>query len=254
MIAFLPIEAVSGGFSIDPATLVIGLAIGVGGGVLVSYLAFYSRPRQAKVQITQRDPATGETRRKTVTLDELESSKREMRTLLLERDLLSATLTKIYEAESDGKITREEREMIARRYSSQIREFEASLRDKELIVEVGELETLRDDLLSLFKEKIQNIESRLDQAKERLQPMRQDIRTEVPRQIPRGGTTAAGAPVTTASTISPTDDLERVVERKTPARKDESDGERRVKALRDEVMEALEKLEQIDTKKENESA
>ena len=33
MIAFLPIEAVSGGFSIDPATLVIGLAIGVGGGV-----------------------------------------------------------------------------------------------------------------------------------------------------------------------------------------------------------------------------
>jgi MFS superfamily sulfate permease-like transporter len=245
---------VSGGFSIDAATLAIVLAVGVGAGVLVSYLVFYRKPSQAKVQITQRDQATGETRRKTVTVDELERSKREMRTLLLERDLLSATLTKIYEAESDGKITREEREMIARRYSSQIREFEASLRDKELIVEVGELETLRDDLLSLFKEKIQNIESRLDQAKERLQPMRQEIRTEVPRQMPRSVAATVSTQASAASTVSPTDDLERVVERKTPSRKDESEGERRVKALRDEVMEALAKLEQIDTKKENEAA
>jgi hypothetical protein len=230
------------------------LAVGVGGGVLVSYLAFYRKPRQAKVQITQRDPVTGQTRRKTVTVEELESSKREMRTLLLERDLLSATLTKIYEAESDGKITREEREMIARRYSSQIRDFEASLRDKELIVEVGELEMLRDDLLSLFREKIQNIESRLDQAKERLEPMRQEVRTEAIRQVPRSAATTAVAQSSTASTISSTDDLERAVERKTAAKKDESDGERRVKALRDEVMEALAKLEQIDTKKENEAA
>ena len=59
-------------------------------------------------------------RRKTVTVDELDGSKREMRTLMLERDLLSAALTKVYEAESDGQITREEREMIARKYSSQI--------------------------------------------------------------------------------------------------------------------------------------
>ena len=215
---------------------------------------FFRRPSQAKVQIIQRDRLTGETRRKTVTADELERSKREMRTLLLERDLLSAALTKIYEAESDGKISREEREMIARRYSSQIRELEANLRDKELIVEVGELEDLRDDLLSLFTEKIQNIESRLDQAKERLQPLRQDVRTEVPRQMTRSGAPTAVAPAPTASAISPTDDLERVVERKTQARKDESEGERRVKALRDEVMDALAKLEQVDTKKENDAA
>ena len=120
-------------------------------------------------------------RRKTVTVDELDGSKREMRTLMLERDLLSAALNKVYEAESDGQITREERELIARKYSSQIREFEAKLRDKELIVEVGELEKLRDELVSLFREKIQNIESRLDQAKERLQPVRQEVRPEPAR-------------------------------------------------------------------------
>jgi len=241
-------------FVIDVVALLVGLAVGAGGGAAIAYAAFYRRPPQPKVEITQRDPNTGETRRNSVNLDELERSKREMRTLLLERDLLSAALTKIYEAESDGRITREEREMITRRYSSQIRELEASLRDKELVVEVGELETLRDDLLSLFKEKIQNIESRLDLARERLQPLRQDARAEVPRQMQRSVVPAAVVPVPTMSSVSSTDDLERVVERKAPARRDESEGERRVKALRDEVMEALAKLEQIDTKKETEAA
>ena len=83
--------------------------------------------------------------------------------------------------------------MIARRYSSQIREIEAKLRDKELVVEVGELESLRDDLMSLFREKILNIESRLDQANERLQPMREEMRAEPPR----ASSTARPAPAPT---------------------------------------------------------
>ncbi len=227
--------------SLDPTTLAVGIAGGAFAGVAVSYFVFYRRGSRTKVQVIQRDES-GKMRRKTVTVDELDGSKREMRTLMLERDLLSAALNKVYEAESDGQITREERELIARKYSSQIREFEAKLRDKELIVEVGELEKLRDELVSLFREKIQNIESRLDQAKERLQPVRQEVRPE-PARPPR-----------VTSSLSQTEDLERVVERKAPVRKDDSEGEKRVKALRDEVMDALAELEQIDTRKENETA
>jgi hypothetical protein len=227
--------------SLDPTTLAVGIAGGAAVGVAISYFAFYNRGGRTKVQVIQRDE-TGQMRRKSVPVEELESSKREMRTLMLERDLLSAALTKVYEAESDGQITREERETIARRYSSQLREFEAKLRDKELIVEVGELERLREELVTLFREKIQNIESRLDQARERLQPVRQEVRPEPPR------------PARPVPTIAQTDDLERVVERRAPARKDDSEGEKRVKALRDEVMDALAELEQIDTRKENETA
>ena len=153
--------------SLDPTTLLIGVAAGGAAGLGISYASFYPRGKNRKVQVMQRDEA-GQLRKKTVTADDLEKSRREMRTLLLERDLLSAALTKVYEAENEGKITREEREMIAKRYSSQIRDMESKLSDKELIVEVGELEGLRDELVTLFREKIQNIESRLDQAKERL--------------------------------------------------------------------------------------
>jgi len=238
--------------SLDPTTLLIGVAAGGAAGLGISYASFYPRGKNRKVQVMQRDE-TGQLRKKMVTADDLEKSRREMRTLLLERDLLSATLTKVYEAENEGKITREEREMIAKRYSSQIRDMESKLSDKELIVEVGELEGLRDELLTLFREKIQNIESRLDQAKERL-PSASQLRAsgmEAPTTAGARSKSATSVAATVSAQSSQSEDLERAVERKAPKR-DDTEGERRVKAIRDEVMEALERLEQIDSRKENE--
>jgi hypothetical protein len=236
--------------SFDTTTLIIGVAAGGVAGLGISYASFYPRGKNRKVQVMQRDES-GQLRRKMVTTDDLEASRKEMRTLLLERDLLSAALTKVYEAENEGKITREEREMIAKRYSSQIRDMESKLRDKELVVEVGELESLREELVTLFREKIQNIESRLDQAKERLPTMAQQQEEEAKSEasMTSGARKSAASAVTTQSAQG--ESLERVVERKAPKR-DDTEGERRVRAIRDEVMEALERLEQIDSRKEGE--
>ena len=240
--------------SLDPTALLIGVAAGGAAGLGISYAVFYPRAKNRKVQVMQRDEA-GQLRKKTVTADDLERSRREMRTLLLERDLLSAALTKVYEAENEGKITREEREMIAKRYSSQIRDMESKLSDKELIVEVGELEGLRDELVTLFREKIQNIESRLDQAKERLPSVSQQEAKGMESPVASGTRSKPATPLlaTASAQSSQSEDLERAVERKAPKR-DDTEGERRVKAIRDEVMEALERLEQIDSRKENEGA
>ena len=242
--------------SLDPTTLLIGVAAGGAVGLGISYAAFYPRGDKRKVQVMQRDES-GQLRKKTVTADELEKSKKEMRTLQLERDLLSGALTKVYEAENEGKITREEREMIAKRYSTQIRDMESKLSDKELIVEVGQLEGLRDELLTLFREKIQNIETRLDQAKERLPSMsQQEAKPPEPTTSAGAARARASAPSVTAGAAGQSgqgEDLERAVDRKSPKR-DDTEGERRVKAIRDEVMEALERLEQIDSRKENESS
>jgi hypothetical protein len=245
-------RAILAQMSLDPTTLLIGVAAGGAVGLGVSYAAFYPRGKNRKVQVMQRDEE-GQLRKKTVTAEELERSKKEMRTLLLERDLLSGALTKVYEAENDGKITREEREMIAKRYSSQIRDLESKLSDKELTVEVGELEGLRDELMTLFREKIQNIETRLDQANERLPSVSPQQAKGLEGSLSSGtrSKSAASVMTTVSAQSSQGEDLERAVERKAPKR-DDTEGERRVKAIRDEVMEALERLEQIDSRKENE--
>jgi hypothetical protein len=236
--------------SVDPTTLLIGVAAGGAAGLGVSFLSFYPRKGNRKVKVVQREE-DGRLRKRTVTTEDLEKSRREMRTVMLERDLLSSALTKVYEAENEGKITREEREMIARRYSSQIRDLETKLRDKELVVEVGELEKLRDELLTLFREKVQNIETRLDQAKERLPSVSQQEAKSLEEGI-SSARSARSTVVTSATQSGQSEDLDRAVERKAPKR-DDTEGERRVRAMRDEVMDALERLEQIDNRKENES-
>ena len=214
----------------DPLTVLLA---GLGGGLVgvgASYYAFYSKPKPAKA--LTRDEG-GRLKTATFSLAELERSRREMRTIVLERDLLSSALMKLYEAETEGRITKEEREMITKRYTTQIKSFESKLKDVELVVEVGELERLRDDLMSLFREKVQNIEARLEQAKERLAPPAPELERAREAQARR---------------VERADDLEKVIERKT-ARPEVSEAERRVKAIRDEVMEALTKLEQIDLEK-----
>ncbi len=214
----------------DPLTVLLA---GLGGGLVgvgASYYAFYSKPKPTKA--LTRDEG-GRLKTATFSLAELERSRREMRTIVLERDLLSSALMKLYKAETEGRITKEEREMITKRYSGQIKSFESKLKDVELVVEVGELERLRDDLMSLFRDKVQNIEARLEQAKERLAPPAAELERTREAQVRR---------------VERADDLEKVIERKT-ARPEVSEGERRVKAIRDEVMEALTKLEQIDLEK-----
>ena len=218
---------------VDVVTALVAVAIAVGLGGVVVYYVFYSRPGRKVEAMTASPPAEGK-RVVGVASGDLEKSRREMRTIMVERDLLSSALMKLYEAETEGRITKDEREMISRRYSEQIKDLQSKLKDVELVVEVGELENLRNELVSLFEQKIQNIETRLDAAKQRLGVAAPEtVRKEPSPRIERGT------------------DLERAVERRT--RPELSDSERRVKEIRDEVMEALTRLEQIDIEKKQDS-
>jgi len=214
---------------VDALTAVVAGVVGLGLGGVASYYVFYSRARTEKVVVSRAETG-GMLRESTVTSADLERSKREMRTIMVERDLLSSAMMKLYEAETEGRITREEREMISKRYSDQIKDLQSKLKDVELVVEVGELEGLRGELVTLFESKIQNIEARLDAAKQRL-----------------GATAPAAVKKEVAPRVERGTDLERVVEKR--ARPEMTESERRVKEIRDEVMDALARLEQIDIEK-----
>ncbi len=210
--------------------LVVGAAGVAVGGVAV-YGIFYTRAKPKEVVVAAR-PEGGQV---TVSSADLEKSKREMKTMMVERDLLSASMMRLYEAESEGRITREEREMLSKKYSDQIKDLQSKLKDVELIVEVGELEGLRGELVGLFQQKIENIEGRLEAARQRLGP----AAPEPPRKeaAPR-----AERPM----------DLEKAVEKR--AKPEMSESEKRIKELRNEITDALTRLEQIDIdKKQQES-
>ena len=214
---------------VDLLTAAVAGAAGVFAGLIVSYVVFFRKQRSGQTLLLARDDA-GALRSSSVSQNELDRSRREMRTMMVERDLLSSALMKVYEAESEGRLTREEREGIAKRYADQLKGIQGRLKDVELVVEVGELEKLRTELVELFQEKIQNIEARLDAAKERLGPAAPEVVKKEP-----------------APKVERKPELEKAVEKR--AKPELSESERRVKEIRNEVMDALTKLEQIDVEK-----
>ena len=214
---------------VDILTAVVAGVVGLGLGGLASYYVFYSRARPEKIVVARAEPGSSPIQT-SVTTAELERSRREMRTIMVERDLLSSAMMKLYEAETEGRITQEEREMISKRYSDQIKDLQSKLKDVELIVEVGELEGLRNDLVSLFDGKIQNIDARLEVARQRLGPAAPaPVKKEAAPRVERGA------------------ELEKVVEKR--AKTEMTESERRRKEIMDDVMGELARLEQIDMEK-----
>jgi hypothetical protein len=218
---------------VDILTALVAGVVGLGLGGVVSYYVFYSRAKPENVVVARAEPGSRPTQTTVATAD-LERSRREMRTIMVERDLLSSAMMKLYEAETDGRITQEEREMISKRYSDQIKDLQSKLKDVELIVEVGELEGLRNELVALFEGKIQNIEARLEVARQRLGPAAPaPARKEAPPKVEKGT------------------ELEKVVEKR--AKGEMTESERKRKEIMDDVMSELARLEQIDIEKKQEN-
>jgi gas vesicle protein len=205
----------------DPFTIVLGGGIGAAVGALTIYLIM-SRRGEPKQQNEPKLLGTDFKRR--INRSEMEKARRNLNTVLLEKDLISGALTRVYEAEADGKISHTEREELAARYKKRLGEVEEKLGDTEITIEVGELERLRDELMNLFEKKMHQIDNRLQDAGVKLNKLKGQIEP-----------------------IKTLEDIEKKPRVKTRTPKiEEIEVDDKVKALREEVLESLARLEQMD--------
>jgi hypothetical protein len=93
----------------------------------------------------------------------------------LERELVSGALTRLYEAEAAGQITKEEREALAAKYRAELKELDSRIVKIDALVEVGDLETLRDQLLQLINEKVEAIDRRIERVKVVASPLLNEV-------------------------------------------------------------------------------
>lgn len=217
----------------DPLTIAIGVLVGAGAGGSSVYLYSIAKSKQPRASFFTPSPSISPfhevERGKAVEKPELDRAKRELKTRLLEKELLSSALTRVYEAEVEGKITRSEREALSAKYRSQIKEIDNNLGNLDVLIEVGELENLREELMKLVNNKISQIDVRLGKGKNLLAQ-----RGIIPE-----------TPVVEEVTEEPEKAKQRTAE-KSKSQREESEADKRVKALRDEVLEALARLEQMD--------
>jgi hypothetical protein len=170
--------------------------------------------------------------RKTITSNDVSRSRDRLRLASLERDIIGDALTKIYEAETKGQINDSEKNQLLQRYKTDLKRVDGEIDTHKRTVDLYELESAKDDLLKSFHEKMLEIDLKINQIRPPVTTT-SEITTKPP-DPPKTETDPAQPPTSPPKERSPKE-------------KPKNKAEERLETIREEVLKAMERLEQIET-------
>ena len=176
---------------------------------------------------------------KSVSPNNAEEAKDELRTLGLEREILSDAIRHLYEAHEEGKITEEEREQLAKRYKSRMMAVKEAITESESLVALHELEAMQEDLIKLFDDRFAELNTKIETLRSRV-----GIETKepiVPTPIPILTQIEEGI----IPEKEPAEKRRRTIRRK-PSKSRKTAAEEKIEKIRSEVEKVLDRLEQME--------
>src|SRR5881296_1905050 len=207
--------------------------------ILTLIILLFGRKKLAAIEEPPPKPADPfpipEILRKTVTAGDLGKARDLLRIASLERDIIGNALTTIYEAEAKGQLSEPERNQLTQRYKSDLKRVDGEIDTNKKVVNLHELESAKEDLLKSFHEKLMEIDLRINQIKPPITslPAGEQIIVK-PGPVP-------DRPEPETSPAQPIQNKEK------PKEKPKNKAEERLEAIREEVLKAMERLEQIET-------
>jgi hypothetical protein len=180
--------------------------------------------------------------RKSVTEADMGRARDRLRLASLERDIMGDALTKIYDAESRGQINEPERNQLLQKYKVDLKRVDGEIDVQKRIVDLHELESAKEDLLKSFYEKLMEIDVRIGQLKPGLDSLGLGLE---PRQVKPSTTSPTNKQEQPAATTTPAPAAEK--EKSQTRERPKTKAEERLDAVREEVLKAMERLEQIET-------
>jgi hypothetical protein len=176
---------------------------------------------------------------KSVQTNDASHAKDELRILDLEREILSDSLRRLYEAHAEGKISEQERERLAASYKSRMKTVKESMAKDETIVALHELEGMQEDLMKLFSERFGDLSEKVEELRSKIdvQPVK-----EIPVKMPK------------TSMFEELEAEEEEEEKKKPKKRRKAsekpspkiEAEKRIEEIRNEVEKVLDKLGQME--------
>lgn len=205
---------------------------------LLTLILLFGRKKTDKENTNILEPVKQETfpvpeiLKKTITSSDVSRSRDRLRLANLERDIIGDALTKIYEAETRGQINDNEKNQLLQRYKTDLKRVDGEIDTHKKTVDLYELESAKEDLLKSFQEKMLEIDLRISQ-----------IRPTVTTTLE----TAAKPSETPKTETSPPPPAANPPKERPPKEKPKNKAEERLETIREEVLKAMERLEQIET-------
>jgi len=226
----------------DSTTIMVVVALVVIIACVIVIYAMRLRRKQPEKKVTaaQAEPIrTGLPFKvtKSVQTNDASHAKDELRILDLEREILSDSIRRLYEAHAEGKISEQERERLAASYKSRMQAVKESMAKDETIVALHELEGMQEDLMKLFSERFGDLSLKVEELRSKIdvQPVK-EIRVKMPK----------------AELFEEAEEEEAekktVKKRRKSAEKSspKSEAEKRIEEIRSEVEKVLDKLGQME--------
>jgi hypothetical protein len=214
-------------------------AIAVGAIILALITIYITRTKKDETteevkEVLEKDelllPLKGQ---RTVTPFDAQKSKKELRLLDVEREILSFGIRRIYEAHAEGKIDEKERDRLARDYKQQMREIKDSITEKESVVALHELESMQENLIKLFNDRFDEINQKIGGLRTNLH-----ITPKVVEPKPERG----------PSVPKSADEADKAQKKKKePSKPRRTEAEEKIDKIRSEVEKVLERLGQMET-------
>ena len=168
---------------------------------------------------------------------DVERARSNLRTLTLQRELLSMVLKRLFEAEDEEEITREERLSLSKGYEEELKRLSGELKRAELMVTLHELESIRDEILKKF-------ESTLNETQTRIDTILKELKIEKPKKAPVKPPRKKPEKKEEEEEVEEAAEEEEEKPRRPRRRKPEV--EERLEQLRREVLKELEELEKLE--------
>ncbi len=231
----------------DFATAMI-IAILTASAVTVFIVIFLvMRFKERKVKVSELEASEIESFEKerfkvgrSVSLEEAEKAREQLRTLELEREILSDAIRKLYEAQAEGKISEEERDRLLAYYKERMISVKEAIDKNQSIVALHELEAMQEDLIKLFNERFDELNRKIEELRGKVQvPQIKEIK---PIQI---ATPTPSPTPTRASKKTPAKKKRRREKKKAPETK-KSEAERRIEEIKAEIEKVLARLGQME--------
>jgi len=181
-------------------------------------LAFWKRSETSESErIIPLPPLPKQTADRTHSASEDEANKARgaLKVLLLERQIIGSALTTIFESETKGIISQVERDRLVNKYKVDLQQLEMTIEKCQHIVDLYDLEKSREELLRDFNAKLAEMDGNI---------MRLKSGNPGPLQISLVGSSGAQK-----------------------EEKQATDAEKRVEQIRNEILKAMDRLEQIES-------
>jgi hypothetical protein len=200
--------------------------------LLVSLFFWRKKPRQDAPDLAAVPSVEIEN---SVTESDASRSREVLKVLKLEREIIGTALTTIYESEIQEIITRDERDRLLDKYSSDLKTLESRISEHQRIVDTFDLESARKELLLSYREKMSEIDKKLA-----------DLHSGV-TAVPSPATGSASRQVVTPNETVQATPQSGSEARGTGLQDARARTEKKIEAIREEVLKAMERLEQIES-------